>query len=452
MACRVRALNVTHVHPTQTGDPSPPNHAEYKLSFFDLFHITTMPMQWLFFFDGPDLPPFPSIIRTLQSSLADTLAIFFPLVGKLAFRASSCDIVIDCSPDAVASGVKFIEAEFCGDADDMRHLAMDHEHDTEVFEQLVPELEAAQLPSPVLAVQVTRSAGDGGAIAVGMSILHAVADGRSVWQFMRTWSTVAREGWQSASGLEPPTFDRTVIPYPRSEEVARKIMHTIAPALPVVRSPSLCTPPDQHRRRSFLLHANQIQWVKQRILAQNEAMGQPLSTYPISTFVAVSALVWTSIVRAKSMDPATDAYYHVTMDLRRRLIPPVDERFFGNCVAPCFARAAVGDLCDNGACLRCAAAAIREAIAAALKGDPLGGVDGWLESLAAIPKERLTRTGSSNRFMAYETDFGWGKPSRVELVLLSVGELVLLLGAREEGVVQVTVALDHEHMDGFATN
>ncbi|GJN29666.1 hypothetical protein PR202_gb17915 [Eleusine coracana subsp. coracana] len=82
--------------------------------------------------------------------------------------------------------------------------------------------------------------------------------------------------------------------------------------------------------------------------------------------------------------------------------------------------------------------AIREAIAAALKGDPLDGVDGWLESFAAVPKERLTRTGSSNRFMAYETDFGWGKPSRVELVLLSGGELVLLLGAREEGAVQRT--------------
>ncbi|GJN29667.1 hypothetical protein PR202_gb17916 [Eleusine coracana subsp. coracana] len=230
MSCRVRALNVTHVHPTQTGDPSPPCHAECKLSFFDLSHIATMPMKRLFFFDGPDLPPFPSIIRTLHSSLADTLAIFFPLVGKLAFRASSGDVVIDCSPDAIASGVKFIEAEFSGNADDMRRLAADHEHDTEAFEQLVPKLEMTQLPSPVLAVQVTRPAGYGGAIAVGVSILHAVADGRSVWQFMRTWSMVAREGWQAASALEPPTFDRTVIAYPRSEEVARQISIVVHPA------------------------------------------------------------------------------------------------------------------------------------------------------------------------------------------------------------------------------
>jgi len=53
--------------------------------------------------------------------------------------------------------------------------------------------------------------------------------------------------------------------------------------------------------------------------------------------------------------------------------------------------------------------------------------------------------------MAYETDFGWGAPSRVELVSLFTRELVLLLGA-EDGGVQVTVALDHAHMEGFAAN
>jgi hypothetical protein len=140
------------------------------------------------------------------------------------------------------------------------------------------------------------------------------------------------------------------------------------------------------------------------------------------------------------------------VDLRRRLVPPVDERFFGNCVAPCFARAAAGDLRDDGAGLARAAAAVRAAVEAALDGDPLcGGVDGWLDALAAVPEERVTVSGSSNRFMAYETDFGWGAPGRVELVSLFVRELIMPLGA-EDGGVQVTVTLDHEHMEGFAAN
>ncbi|TVU12664.1 hypothetical protein EJB05_46315, partial [Eragrostis curvula] len=296
--------------------------------------------------------------------------------------------------------------------------------------QLGPVPDVGPLPVPVLAVQVARPAvGNGHYVVVGVAIHHAVADGLSVWRFMKAWSAVSRAGWQAASGLESPTFDRTAIRYPGAEEAARKILHAIALALPVARSPSLSTPPDQSRR-SFLLRDDEIQFVKQQILAQSEAIGEQLDTHP-STFVAVSSLLWTSIVRAKSLDPAVDAYYLVPVDLRRRLVPPVDERYFGNCVAPCFARAAVRDLRDDGAGLAFAAAA-------------------WTAG-SRLPTERFTRTGSSHRFMAYETDFGWGAPSRVELMSVFVRELVLLLGA-EDGGVQVTGALDHAQMEGFAAN
>ena len=76
----------------------------------------------------------------------------------------------------------------------MRRLAREDAHDAEAFARLVPELDARRLPAPVLAVQVTRPAGGAGAVAVGVSIGHAVADGHAVWQFLRAWSTASREG------------------------------------------------------------------------------------------------------------------------------------------------------------------------------------------------------------------------------------------------------------------
>jgi len=45
---------------------------------------------------------------------------------------------------------------------------------------------------------------------------------------------------------------------------------------------------------------------------------------------------------------------------------------------------------------------------------PLGSAKRWLERFLAAPRERLTNAGSSSRFMAYEMDFWWGAPSRVE--------------------------------------
>ncbi|CAL5050935.1 unnamed protein product [Urochloa decumbens] len=452
MRSRVRVLSVAHVLPAQEGFLPVDGHV--KLSFMDALFIDR-----------------PSLVRSLKSSLAAALAVFTPLAGKLSHRASTGDVFVDCSPAAVSPGVRFVEAEYAGSIGDMRRLAIGDEHNTEALALLGPELNAARLPAPVLAVQVTRPAigvGDGrgrSAVVVAVSIHHAVADGHSVWQFMNAWSALSRD---PAAGLVPPTFERAAIRYPEADEVARKFLRTIAPALPVARSPSLSHTPPDLRRRTFLLRAGDIESVKRRIVAQSEAIGggEQMDTRLPSTYVAVSSLVWTSIVRAKQTssdmdDPAAAAadddanacYLLLPADLRRCLVgatAAVDERYFGNCVAPCFARAAAGDLRDVGAGLARAAAAIGDAVGARLE-DPLGGAERWLDRFLAAPRERLTHMGSSNRFMAYEVDFGWGTPSRVEPVSLFARELVLLLGAKDGGV-QVTVALDHAHMEGFVAN
>ena len=145
-------------------------------------------------------------------------------------------------------------------------------------------------------------------------------------------------------------------------------------------------------------------------------------------------------------------YFLFPADCRRRLRPPLERGFFGNCVKLCYARARTGDLCghDHDAALARAAAAVRRAIREHVEEeDPLGDADRWAETIQKIPVGRLARQGSSHRFMAYEVDFGWGEPSRVEIVsMLSAAEIAMLVGARG-GAVQVSVALGREHVDGF---
>jgi len=141
---------------------------------------------------------------------------------------------------------------------------------------------------------------------------------------------------------------------------------------------------------------------------------------------------------------ADDAHLMVSADSRRRLRPPLGDGFFGTCVKACYARAGAAGVAR-------AAAAIQRAIRAYLEGDPLSDAEGWVAAYGAVPKERLVTVGSSNRFAAYETDFGWGAPSRVELVSLFAARMVTLLGARDGGV-QVSVALDVAVMDAFAAN
>jgi hypothetical protein len=252
---RSRILNISYVVPDRdrAAAYSPPlplplplrEDGLVELSFMEAqFVVVATPMRRLFFYEGPGVPPFPQLARSLRSSLAVALAVFPPLSGKLAHRPSAGggDVVVDCSPASVSSGVKFVEAEYDGGIEDMRRVAGgggSDEGDREAIMLLGPELDATRLPAPVLAVQVTRpSVGGGGrAAVVAVAVHHAVADGHSVWQFIRAWAALSRmEGSASRTvpDLAPPAFDRTPLRYLEAEDVARKILRTVAPALPVV--------------------------------------------------------------------------------------------------------------------------------------------------------------------------------------------------------------------------
>ncbi|KAF7027182.1 hypothetical protein CFC21_039246 [Triticum aestivum] len=199
--------------------------------------------------------------------------------------------------------------------------------------------------------------------------------------------------------------------------------------------------------RTFVLTADRIRSLKQKCILQNGTAG---SQPPTSTYVAVSSLVWASLVRAKSTDEdhAEDAHFTVVACKDGLMLVTAEPG-----LQACFARVNIGDLCGEGG-VALAARAIQECIREDLDraSDPLEGMDRVLEVVHGTPKERLTSVGSSHRFMAYETDFGWGAPSRVELVSRFTPELVTLLGAKEAGAVQLSVALRRPLMEAFAAN
>lgn len=294
MSSRVRVVSVTHVQPDQDSPPRDSNHG-IKLSLFDTLFIALTPVQRLFFYESDDLPPFPAISRSLQSSLAATLAVFTPLAGKLTASSSSSgdEVFIDCSPDAVASpGVRFVEAEYAGD--DMRRLARDAEHDVDAFLQLVPDLRVGKLPAPVVTVQVTRPADaeGGGAriVAVGVAVHHAVIDGVALWQFLRAWAAAAsRGGLPDGPGLCPPAFDRAVINnrHPKAVEVARNFIRVFAPSLPTVS-------PDQTLSRqqfsSLLCCCLTLSRVWNELSGQISILHQYVCDHKVNTIITVGAV------------------------------------------------------------------------------------------------------------------------------------------------------------------
>ncbi|CAL5008146.1 unnamed protein product [Urochloa decumbens] len=477
----VRVLAETRVAPAPTPAESGAGEGggRVKLSFFDTPWVVLPPIQRVFLYALPagaeDDGEFHAAVTRLKDSLAATLALYLPLAGKLAYVAETGDMFIDCADDP---GVTFIEAEAsaAGDAGgvgggmDFRRLAADEVHDIPAFLSLVPPLDTRVLPVPVLSVQATRlpSSGGGGGIALGVSVHHAVADGQAVWRFVSAWAAAARDGGSGspvakAAALAPPHYDRSVVQVPGGDEFAREMLRKVAPNLPVASTIKDFDFSQRFQlgRRTFYLAADDIQSLKRRIdaLAAAEEESTPTAgehtttttkktTKPVSTFVALAALGWTAFVRAKSLTAGDDTYLVFLADLRTRLDPPVADGYLGNCIKGCLASADAGDLAgERGILAACRAV---QAAVAEMEAAPLGGTERWIQKMMTLPFQRLCNVAASPRFRVYEaSDFGFGRPVRVELVSMNHDGEMVLVGGRGDGEVQVSVSLDPARMEVF---
>ncbi|CAO2043921.1 unnamed protein product [Urochloa humidicola] len=418
-----------------------------KLNAMEAQWVVAPMLQHLLLFDEGDhqLPPFDAVVQSLKSSLAATLSTHAPLAGKLHYLADTGDVAILFSATGGDDdGVRFVVAETDADA---RSLAGDEDHDVLTFEGLVPEVDMTVLPAPVLAVQATRLGGGG--VALGLTVHHAVADGRSMWRFVEAWAAACRG---DAMPEPPPCFDRSRVSLPGGEELARSVLKKYMPNLPVVTMPELLK---QDRlsftRRTFNLDAPRITQLKQSIVRLAESQGAPLRRPP-STFVAVTALLWTCGVRGRSIPADDEVFLFFLADVRDRLDPPAGAEYFGACLTTCTAKLPARELHAEGA-LAAAASAIQDEVGK-MVADPLGCWPGWefLKLASEMPPaDRLMNVSGAPSFAAYEVaDFGWGRPRRTENVRMNHDGQVALVRARDGGGVQASVSmLRREHVDAF---
>ncbi|RLM60536.1 malonyl-CoA:anthocyanidin 5-O-glucoside-6' [Panicum miliaceum] len=460
----VRVLAVSRVAPAPGPDGGGAGEARVKLSFFDTPWVVLPPIQRVFLYDLPSGgdDEFPAAVRRLKDSLAATLALYLPLAGKLAYVAETGDVVVDCAGDP---GVAFVEAEASDDGGgmDVRRLAGDEAHDIPAFLALVPALDTRALPAPVLSAQATRLPGGRG-LALGLSVHHAVADGQAVWRFVGAWAAAAREGSPVTKALGAPQYDRAAVHVPNGDEFAREMLKKVAPNLPVTNTTMDYDFSQRFRlgRRTFYLAADDIRSLKSRIDAlaaaeeaaentanRNTAAASTNKKKPVSTFVALAALGWTAFVRAKGLAAGDDTYLVFLADLRARLDPPVSDGYLGNCIKGCLATADAGDLLGGDRGLLAACRAIQAAVAE-MEAAPLAGTERWIQRMMTLPFQRLCNVAASPRFRVYEaSDFGFGRPARVELVSMNHDGEMVLVGGRGDGEVQVSVSLDPARMEEF---
>ncbi|EXB38119.1 Anthocyanin 5-aromatic acyltransferase [Morus notabilis] len=452
----VEIVEVCMVAPPPTVNPSPKS---LPLTFFDIRWLRFPPYEHLFFYEipTPNINKssnffFKSILPRLKHSLSLTLLHFLPITGNLTWPPTSPNPGVEYSEsDAVSLTVAKSTADFyrLSGTNDVFCKAADHR-------SLIPKLSASHERVAVLAIQVTDFPDHG--FSIGITMHHAVLDGKSFHLFMKSWAHICRSlGSGDHSGdvhhdqLPPeltPVYDRTHIKDPADVGtfLSNRWQNMDGPdnrsLLPW--KGSYTVQPDSVRG-TFQLPRAKIEKLKQLV---NDQKHCPIRA---STFLVTCAYTWICLVKAEEISD-NEIPFTFAMDLRSRLEPPIPATYFGNCVGEnviVVEREAL--LGKEG--LFVAVNAISEAIKGLNEG-PLDGAENWVASSINAVKTfpRQYSVASSPRFEVYDTDFGWGKPREVDVVSIDgTGAICLSENRNGEGGIEIGLVLLKHHMEACAS-
>ncbi|CAL4994217.1 unnamed protein product [Urochloa decumbens] len=382
-------------------------------------------------------PPFPTaagLLDHLHASLADALAVYFPVAGRLSTAhhrnngdgsVVGCSVSVDCNGQgaeilhAVADGISVADilASPGAAAGDVPRVVQD----------FFPVDGAANYDGhelPLLAVQVTELV-DG--VFLGFAYNHALSDGTACWSFMNAWAEIARLRLvkpppvvQPPRRIKPPVLDR----WSPDGGAAAPVVLPYADLAALVQKP----PAPELREKMLHFSAESLAALKQRARRELQDAGDERGAAAVTTFQALSSLLWRCITRARRLPAAATTACGFPINNRHRLRPPLLAEYFGNCVNAISTEA-------NGH--GWAAAAVGRTVAAHT--DAAGGKNG-----GAV-------VASSPRFDVYGCDFGWGKPLAVRTGRANKfdGNVWLFPGKEGGGSVEVEVALAPEHMAAF---
>lgn len=337
-------------------------------------------------------------------------------------------------------------AEADGDFD---HLCGHHSKDAGVFHQLVPRLSESD-EVPVMAVQITMFSNSG--IAVGLALHHALTDGRTFTNFLKTWSLIHRSREKPFSkSFSFPIYDRGVI---KEQKGLKEIF------LQQWRKQRKCSRKtsgeDDAVRATFVITPGDMEKAKQWITAhcrRNRKPSPPL----LSAYVLTCALVWVCLCETRagrrvSAAPPDTCFFGFNAGGITRLDYTVPEAYLGNCVA--FGRAAAARrelLGEEGVAV--AAEAIGRKIKE-LDAEVMGGAERWIwEWETMMESESHVVVLGSPKMGLYEVDFGWGRPRKIEEISLDgMKSAISLTESRDfKGGMEIGLVLPRDQMDVFAS-
>ncbi|RDX83123.1 Phenolic glucoside malonyltransferase 2, partial [Mucuna pruriens] len=442
-----KVIQVCSVAPLHEPTPSTVVPTSLPLTFFDLLWLRFPPVQRLFFypFPHPTSSFLHSLLPSLKHSLSLTLQHFLPFSGTITWPSHSSKPIINYVP---GDAVSFTVAE----SNENFNNLCSHLCEATKRYRLTPHLNTSHDKASLLALQVTVFPNAG--FCIGITTHHAAFDGKSSTMLIKSWayicSNLQRPSVTPSLSLPDhltPFFDRSPIrdpsgigeayvdtwqkndgPNNRSLEAWESLMETTSDAV----------------KGLFELTPSQIQKLKQ------DANSKVKTNVQLSTFSVTCAYVLTCLVKAEQ-PKEDDVLFIFSVDCRSRLDPPIPATYFGNCVAGKRVVAVTNKLVEDDGFVS-ALEGIGEALNSVKDDGVLSGAETWVSEMHKKMEGRKFSTAGSPWFEVYSTDFGWGRPKKVDMTSTDKTGAFSLSESRDiRGGIEIGLVLSKHKMEAFTS-
>uniref|UniRef100_A0A7C9FI30 Shikimate O-hydroxycinnamoyltransferase n=1 Tax=Opuntia streptacantha TaxID=393608 RepID=A0A7C9FI30_OPUST len=375
---QVRLISERFVRPTH--ELSRASTHPYYLGPIDLLTLSLDHMQkGLLFQSKPQLVS--SFLDTLGRSLSLCLLHFYPLAGRLETQKfpdeHACWVYVDSSK---GPGARILHASVELTVSDILSPIDIHPIVRSLFDLGEKAVNHDGHTRPLVSVQVTQLL-DG--MFIGFTMNHSIADGTSLWHFVSTLSEIflqlqSGKNEASISVSKRPVFGPFFPPG-----------HGPILKLPYLEPEEFVCRFDPGPLRERIFHFSAASMAKLKAQAQANT---GCESHNISSFQALCAFLWRSMIKARDVEPHEETTCTVSINIRPRINPPLPDAHFGNLIAATQTSCKVGDLL--GRSLVWAASRVHQSI---VTQDDRGVVE-FVNSYVEAP--RVGHTGSETAFIS----------------------------------------------------